>query len=125
MRFIAPSPVFHAGISDTGTCVQPCPVKQTFPQYIKALAHTQHGQSLDRWQQLVWAAWTPENPTSAVTQAKAPHIQQTWMNGQSVARQQITQKQGSQQLHQPEKQRAHPAKELMCILIPSRPHQQG
>ena len=104
------------------TC-SPCPVKQTFPQYSRPPAHTPHGQSLDQQQQFVWAAWTPGNPTSAVTQAKAPHIQQAWTNGQSVARQQMTQKQGNRQLHQLEKQCAHPAKELTCILIPSRPRQ--
>lgn len=58
-------------------------------------------------------------PTSAVTPAKAPHIQKAWTNGQSAARQQMTQEQRSWQIHQLEEQSAQPAKELTCILIPS------
>lgn len=61
----------------------------------------------------------PGLPTSAVAPAKAPHIQDAWTNGQSAARQQMTQKEGSWQICQLEKQSAQPAKEITCLLIPS------
>lgn len=57
--------------------------------------------------------------TTAVTPAKAPHIQKAWTNGQSAARQQMTQKQRSWQIHQLEKPSAQSTEEIMCTLIPS------
>lgn len=57
-------------------------------------------------------------PTRDVTPAKAPHIQKAWTNGQSVARQQMTQKQRSWQIHQLGKQSAQPAKEINVYTHP-------
>lgn len=84
----APSPVFQAGISDTGTHMQLMPCEEDISTTAHsscthvAWAVTGPAAAMD-----AWTAWRSGNPTSAITQAKAPCTRQARTNAQRVARQ--------------------------------------